>query len=300
MIGKGKETMLPKSPFSGFKRIFQAMQLNSMADRIFSSAPPPANARIPYGSDPLQFADLRLPEGDGPHPVAVVIHGGFWRAKYTHEHIGHLCAVITDAGIATWSVEYRRIGNEGGGWPNTMLDVGAATDYLREIAAEYNLDLARVVTMGHSAGGHLALWTASRHRVAEDSDLYMPSPLPVVAAVSLAGVTDLRTAWELRLSNNVVEELMDGTPAGLPERYAAASPIELLPIGVKQVLIHGSADSTVPDSLSKIYADRARELGDDPKYISLKDVGHFDLIDPQSKWSGRVIDEVVDILKRKT
>ncbi len=276
---------MPKSPFSGIKRLLQATQLNSMADRIFSSAPPPATARISYGSDPLQFADLRLPEGDGPHPVAVVIHGGFWRAKYTHEHIGHLSAAITDAGIATWSVEYRRLGNEGGGWPNTMLDVGAATDYLREIAAEHNLDLTRVVTMGHSAGGHLALWTASRHRVAEGSDLYMPTPLPVVGAVSLAGVTDLRTAWELRLSSDVVEELMDGTPADLPERYAAASPIELLPIGVKQVLIHGTADSIVPASLSKLYADRARELGDDPKHIPLKDVGHFDLIDPQSKWS---------------
>jgi acetyl esterase/lipase len=193
-------------------------------------------------------------------------------------------------------VEYRRIGDDGGGWPNTMLDVGAATDHLREIAGEYNLDLSRVITMGHSAGGQLAVWTASRHRIAEESELCMPEPLPLVGTVSLAGVLDLRTAWKLKLSSNVVEEFMGGTPDELPDRYAAASPVELLPIGVKQVLIHGTADPNVPDVISKIYADRARELGNDPKYISLKNVGHFELIDPQSKECKIVIDEVRGLL----
>jgi acetyl esterase/lipase len=266
-----------------------------MADRIFSAAPP-ADARIANGSDPLQFGDLRLPAGEGPHAVAVVVHGGFWRSKYDLEHIGHLCAALTAAGIATWNVEYRRLGDEGGGWPNTMLDVGAATDHLREIAGEHNLDLARAITVGHSAGGHLAVWTASRHRVPETSKLYMPEPLPLVGTVSLAGVLDLRTAWEMKLSNNVTQEFMGGTPNDVPERYAAASPVELLPIGIKQVVIHGTADPNVPYSISKIYADRAREQGDDPKLVSLKDAGHFELIDPQSKECAVVIDEVRALL----
>jgi acetyl esterase/lipase len=288
---------MAKSPFSGFRRILQVARLNSMADRIFSVSPPPADARISYGADPLQFGDLRFPKTEGPHPVAVVIHGGFWRARYDLEHIGHLAAILTGAGIATWSIEYRRIGDEGGGWPNTMLDVGAATDHLRQIAAEYNLDLNRIAAVGHSAGGHLAAWVASRHRIAEDSVLYVPDPLPLIATIPLAGVVDLRTAWERQLSDNVVQDLMGGAPDDVPERYAAASPVELLPIGVKQILIHGTADSTVPDILSKIYSDRARERGDDPKYIALKDVGHFELIDPGSKWCMMVRDEVLGVLK---
>ena len=287
---------MPKSPFSGFRRIFRVSQLNSMADRIFSAAPP-ADARISYGSDPLQFGDLHLPAGEGPHPVAVVVHGGFWRAKYDLEHIGHLCAALTAEGVANWNVEYRRLGDEGGGWPNTMLDAGAATDHLREIAGEHNLDLARVIMVGHSAGGHLAVWTASRQRVPKESELYMPEPLPLMGTVSLAGVLDLRTAWEMKLSNNVVQDFMGGTPDEVPERYAVASPVELLPIGVKQVLIHGTADPNVPYTISKIYSDRAREQGDDPKLVSLKDAGHFELIDPQSKECGVVIDEVLGLLQ---
>ena len=185
---------MAKSPFAGFKRIFDTMRLNSMASNIFDKEPPTAHARIPYGSDPLNVGDLRLPAGDGPHPVAVVIHGGFWRAKYTLEHIGHLCAALTAEGIATWSVEYRRLGDEGGGWPNTMLDVGAATDHLREIAPQYKLDLDRVVVMGHSAGGHLAAWVASRHRIPETSDLYMPSPLLTLLSVSVTNATTAPSA----------------------------------------------------------------------------------------------------------
>jgi acetyl esterase/lipase len=289
-----------KSPLSGFRRIFQATKLNAMADRIFSGEPPAADVRIPYGPHPLQFGDLRLPAGDGPHAVAVIIHGGFWRARYDLEHIGHLCAALTSEGIATWNIEYRRLGDEGGGWPNTMLDSGAATDHLRAIAPEYNLDLNRVVTLGHSAGGHLASWVASRHRIPEDSDLYTPSPLPLLAAIPLAGVVDLHTAWEMRLSDNVVEDLMLGTPDEVPDRYASASPVELLPVGTKQILIHGTADPTVPSTLSEIYTARARDLGDDPTYIPLKNVGHFELIDPTSKWYSVVRDAVLSALDRKT
>jgi acetyl esterase/lipase len=177
-----------------------------------------------------------------------------------------------------------------------MLDVGAATDHLREIANEYKLDLGRVAVIGHSAGGHLAAWVASRHRVLEESELFMPSPLPLVATIPLAGVMDLRTAWEMRLSNNVTEELMGGTPDEMPERYAAASPVELLPIGTKQVLIHGTADPNVPHTLSEIYTAHARQMGDDPRYVPLKDVGHFELIDPTSKWYKLVRNEVLGVL----
>src|SRR5579872_5792979 len=131
---------------------------------VLETAAPRADARLRYGPDPLHFGDLRLPGGTGPHPVVVMVHGGFWRARFNLEYAGHLCAALAALGIATWNVEYRRLGDTGGGWPGTLLDVAAAADHLRTLAAPYHLDLSRVVAMGHSAGGHLALWLAARRR----------------------------------------------------------------------------------------------------------------------------------------
>src|SRR5579864_48582 len=137
----------------------------SMGREILDLPAPPADVRLPYGTDQFQFGDLRLPQSAGPHPVAIVVHGGFWRAQYGLEYAGHLCAALAHAGIATWNLEYRRIGNPGGAWPNTFLDVAQGADYLRVLAEKYPLDLKRVITAGHSAGGHLAVWLAARHRI---------------------------------------------------------------------------------------------------------------------------------------
>src|SRR5438132_9320670 len=119
--------------------------------------------RIAYGPDRFQFGDLRLPSGSGPRPVAIVIHGGFWREKYDLEYIVPVCEALTAAGVVTWNLEYRRIGNAGGGWPGTFEDVAAGADHLHSLAHEFNLDLNRVIAIGHSAGGHLAFWLASRN-----------------------------------------------------------------------------------------------------------------------------------------
>lgn len=283
---------------SGFKRLFRATQLNSMADRIFTAAPPEADARLAYGDHPLQFGDLRLPAtaGTGLIPTVIVIHGGFWRSKYTLDHIGHLCAALTAADVATWSVEYRRIGDEGGAWPNTLLDVGMACDHLRKIAGEYSLDLQNVVVTGHSAGGHLASWVGGRHKIAGGDPLYVADPLPVAACVPLAGVVDLRLGWRMKLSNNVVEDLMGGPPDDMPERYASASPGELLPTGVKQRLIHGTADPNVPYEISSLYVERAKSLSDDVELITLKGMGHFEVIDPASDAFPVVRDTILSMM----
>jgi acetyl esterase/lipase len=252
------------------------------AQVILTSPPPEADLRPAYGRDPLQFGELRLPPGARPHPVAIVLHGGFWRAAYDLIHIGHLAAALTAAGVATWSIEYRRIGNPGGGWPGTFADVAAAADHLRALAPAYSLDLGRVVTVGHSAGGHLALWLAARRRIPAGHPLAAPDPLPVRRAVGLAAVSDLRMCWELGLSNGVAAEFLGGSPDTVPERYAVGSPAALLPLGVPQVLIHGTEDDTVPLAVSEVYRDTAVALGDPVMLIPLPGLEHFALIDPES------------------
>src|SRR5436309_12234468 len=179
-----------------------------MSRDILEIPPPPADARVAYSTGAFQFADLRLPKGAGPHPVAIVLHGGFWRAAYDLEYMGHVCAAFTRAGLASWNVEYRRIGNPNGAWPGTFQDVALAADDLRSIAIRYGLDLNRVIAVGHSAGGHLALWLGSRHKLPAHSPVYMRDALPLAGVVALAGVADLEKSWQLRLSNTAVADLL--------------------------------------------------------------------------------------------
>lgn len=180
-----------------------------------------------------------------------------------------LCEDLASAGLPAWNLEYRRLPE--GGWPETFEDVVAGIDAL----ADLDVDASRVVTIGHSAGGHLALWaTRPDTRVA------------VTHAVSLAGVVDLREAARLRLSSAVVHDLLGGTPEAVPERYAAASPAELLPLGVPQLLVHGERDDTVPVSISRDYTERARAAGDDVELVVDSRTGHFEHLDPSAGvWS---------------
>ena len=250
---------------------------------ILELPPPAADARIAYGADGHQFGDLRLPKGAGPHPVAVNIHGGFWRARYDLAHAGHLCAALTKAGMATWNLEYRRVGDAGGGWPGSFEDVTQGFLFLEELARRFPLDLKRAVILGHSAGGQLALILAGHQQQG-------PQPagagiLPgkgVRGAVSLAGVVDLRRAWELKLSNDAVGEFLGGSPDNLGEHYREASPIEVPMPKLRQRLLHGVADTIVPIELSRRYAARKLAAKEDVKLTELASAGHFDLIDPRS------------------
>jgi acetyl esterase/lipase len=226
--------------------------------------------RIAYGADPLQFGEIRLPDAHGPHPLAIVIHGGFWRSKYGLEYIRPVCEALAQYGIATWNLEYRRLGNPGGGWPGTLEDVSAGADHVAQIAFQFDLDLNRVISIGHSAGGHLAFWLATRNK-------------QLAGAISLAGVVDLRRAWELQLSNTVVADFLGGNPDEVPDRYVFASPIEQLPLGMPQKLFHGTADPSVPLEISERYARAAQLRGDDAELIVLQGASHFDVVDPRKK-----------------
>jgi acetyl esterase/lipase len=236
--------------------------------------------RIPYGTDPHQFGELTLPSTSGLHPVVIVIHGGFWRAKYDLEYMRPVCESFADAGLAAWNLEYRRIGNPGGGWPGTLNDVAAGAACLASIASRFHLDLNRVIAIGHSAGGHLAFWLAAHKTI-------------LTAAVSLAGVLDLRLAWELKLSNTVVADFLGGCPDEVPGRYDFASPIEQLPLGIPQKLFHGTIDDDVPIEISERYAKAAQLRGDDVELIALQESGHYDVVDPRTKEFGLARDVIV-------
>lgn len=251
-----------------------------------------ADHRIPYGNDPSQFGDLFLPSGDGSHPVVLMLHGGCWRAKYGLGPMGQLARAVANRGVAVWSLEYRRLGN-GGGWPNTFLDVAHGADLLRDLADQYALDLSRVVVTGHSAGGHLALWSAGRGKVSAESPIYTPNPLPFHSVVALAPVCDLEraVAWDICIEASDV--LVGGHPRQHYANYYQGSPSALLPLDVPHVTINGEKDDIVPIEYVSHFVDSAHALGDDATLIGVPDVGHFEIVMSTHPAGQLVIDTIV-------
>ena len=164
------------------------------------------------------MAELRLPKGPGPHPVVILVHGGCWQAPWGFDHVRSLAAALTAEGYATWSLEYRRLGDPGGGWPGTFEDVARGADHLREAAKAHPLDLDRVVALGHSAGGQLALWLAARPRLPAGSPLHAAQPLRLRGVVSLAGITDLRAGAEGGVCGDAIPQLLGGPPQDQADR----------------------------------------------------------------------------------
>ena len=238
------------------------------SDDILSLAAPRANARVAYGGDSNQFLDLRLPSGKAPHGLGISIHGGYWRAKYDLGYMGHLCAALTARGIATANLEYRRVGDLGGGWPGTFADVRAACRFLLQNAGKYEFDLRRVVVIGHSAGGQLGLCLGAHET-------------GVRAVISLAGVVDLQRAYSMHLSNDAVVEFLGGTPAEVADHYREADPMKLA-ISARQWLVHGAADDVVPVAFSRDYVGAKQKVKEDARLVEIAGAGHFEVVDPRS------------------
>ena len=258
---------------------------------------PPPDHRHAYGEYPVQFGELRMPPGAGPHPVAVLLHGGCWRAEYDLQYVSHMGAALARAGVAVWTPEYRRVGDAGGGWPGTFQDAASAVAWLDQLAQDYPLDLERVVLVGHSAGAHLALWLAGRHNLPAGHPLHAADPLRLRGVVSLAGIADLRRyAAGGRGCNAAVPLLMGGSPAEQPERYAAASPVELLPLGVPVRLVHGALDPIVKLEQPSAFAAGAGAHGEDVRIELLEGAGHFDLVAPFAPAWPAVQDAVLELL----
>ena len=246
---------------------------------------PPAAKQIAYGSGPQQFGELRLPKGAGPFPVIVVVHGGCWQNEFDYHYMTRLAAWLADRGVATWTIEYRRVGDPGGGWPGTFLDVAQATDHLRKIAKDAPLDLQRVYAAGHSAGGELALWLASRARNPQGSVLYAADPLPIRGVLGLAAITDLQ-AYRVGPPGSChasVDKLLGGETEEVPARYAAASPVQRLPLGVPQIFIQGEEDPIVDPASVRAYVQVAMRAGDRAEIIPLPEAGHFESSTPLPK-----------------
>jgi acetyl esterase/lipase len=257
------------------RRFCQARDVGRKSEDVLWDPPPPAaDERLAYGPEPKQFADLRLSKRvDGAQPLAIVVHGGYWKAQYNLIHAGHMCRALADEGIATWNVEYRCVGDVGGGWPASADDVHAAVAYVERLRARH--DLGPAVLVGHSAGGQLALLAGKR------------AGLPVVV---LAAVSDLADAVRRRGVDSAAAAFMGGVhPDDAPEDYAAASPLAQLPLGVPHVLIHGTADDDVPFVLSERYAAAA---ANEARLVTLEGTGHFELIDPLSREWPAVVREI--------
>lgn len=233
-----------------------------------------------YGTEPPQVADLWRPEGDTPVPVAVVVHGGFWRSYFTRRLMDRMCANLVERGWAAWNIEYRTTAN-GGGYPATLHDVAQAIGLLELVAARHALAIDRTIAIGHSAGAQLALLAAAR-----EPAIALPEAtarVPITRVISLAGVLDLERSEELGLGIHAAHEFLGGAPAERPDRYAAASPARRLPLGVPVTLLHGDQDANVPIAMSEHYLELARAAGDDVELVRLPGADHFGFLDPANE-----------------
>lgn len=244
------------------------------------------DARLRYADEsPVQFGDLRIPAGEPPrdgHPVIIFVHGGGWLADWNKDYSERFVEALTKAGFATWDLEFRRIGNEGGSYPGTFLDVAAGTDHLRALAERYPLDLSRVVAVGHSSGGHLALWLAGRRNVPVSSPLHADHPLPLAGVVSLAGVNDLARSLALGNRTDTLELSGIESQSEAGARFAETDPARLLPFGIPQALIVGSLDAEWRIAMTRAYAEDARAAGDAVTVDVPEGANHFDVVDTQS------------------
>lgn len=249
-------------------------------EQVLALPAPPPTRTISYGLAPQQFGHLRLPKHPGPYPAVIFVHGGCYLSEYSIAHAGALEQALADAGYAVWSLEYRRVGDPGGGWPGTFQDVAHGADHLRALAKKYPLDLKRVVAMGHSAGGNFALWLAARGRIAKDSPLRVENPLAIAGVLSLTPMGDLAEAHAAGACSGVMDQLMGGSPASVADRYRAASPGHLLPIGVPQAIVIAGKDVAF-GALGRSYYTRAVAAGDAKmKLVEAPASGHFDVIAP--------------------
>ena len=238
--------------------------------------------RIDYGTDPYQFGELRIPEGDSLFPVIMIIHGGCWQSAYDKTLMDDMADDLTRRGYATWNLEYRRLGNPGGGWPGTFLDIASGLKMLREIRNDYPLNLTKILVTGHSAGGHLALWLGGQSQLPDSAEIKTTGLPDIKGIVSLAGITDLESYLAPSGCGSSVRSLTGGEPNEYPERYAQGSPMTFIPLGVPRVLVNGENDGIVPVSHIRPYYEASVAANEQIELVTIPGAGHFEVISPGS------------------
>lgn len=251
--------------------------------------------KLSYGKHPSQFGVLRLPESNSKNILVMSVHGGFWRSKYDLKENAPLVTDLTERGYITWNIEYRRTGEQGGGGLGTMNDALDAFNYLEKIKKKFKLEISKVILIGHSAGAQICTWLA--HHL-EHSTSYASNDgiLSIEKIISLAGVMDLEKMYEIHMEKNIISPVLSfvgGNPDKVPELYQALSPISLFPLSIKHILLHGEIDQYVPVELSKNYYHRALSKNLNVQLITLPDVNHFNLVDPNDEAWKSVLDILI-------
>jgi acetyl esterase/lipase len=242
---------------------------------------PPAGEIVAYGDADSQYGELRLPEGEGPFPLAVLIHGGCWQFEYGVDYMAPIAADLNERGVATWAIEYRRLGETGGGWPGTFHDVVAALAQVDDLAEVYPIDTDRMVLAGHSAGGHLALWLASRERIVTDKRWNGGLPEGVRGVVGVAPITDLAEfAAGAGDCNAAVPMLLGDDDSLYADRLGVVSPDRLMPPRVPVHLVHGRQDPIVPLSQTVVYVNNVNRAGGNARETLIEGAGHFEPVAP--------------------
>jgi acetyl esterase/lipase len=240
----------------------------------------------PYGREKLQVGEWFVPDGDGRCPTVVLVHGGFWRKQYDRHLEDNVALDLATRGYLCWNLDYR---SAKAPWPATLSDVALGYDHLVQGHFADRVDTHRVAVVGHSAGGHLAAWLASRRRLPEDAPGHRSDVLAPVLAVPQAGVVALAVGAEQNLGGGAPQALVGGSPTQHPQRYAVADPISLLPSGVRTTLIHDPGDDAVPINQSERYVAAAAAAGDDSTLVVVPG-DHFSHLDPGSEACARLRD----------
>lgn len=255
-------------------------------DDLTSRPRPTADVTVSYGADPMQKVDVWLPKGDGPFKTVLMVHGGCWQTSIADRTLMDWAAAdLRSAGYAVWNIDYRGIDRTGGGYPGTFQDAAAAADLLRKDAARFHLDSSKVVAIGHSAGGHLALWLAARRKLPATSALAGGDPLPIGHVISLGGLPDLEATAaspDNGCGTAVIGQLVGPKTAAHPDPFADTSVPRLLPLGVPQDLVAGREDRIIPCRLPVDYAAKARAAGDQVTLHTVPETGHVELVSPGS------------------
>lgn len=265
---------------------------------LLSRPRPDPTHEIKFGCGPTDIADLWLPETAAPHPVVLMVHGGCWQKKIADRRLMNYAAEeLRRNGFAVWNIEYRGVDETGGGYPGTFLDVAAGADALRDQAAEHKLNINNIIGFGHSAGGHLALWLASRARLPAASPLKQENPLPIPGVINIGGLADLEASAPITEANclsSILDQLTGEVSDKRPNVFADTSPAELLPFGATQICINGDRDPIAPPVLGEGYAAKAKAAGDTAQYCEIEDTGHVELIAPGT----RAFDQTIAIIKK--